>query len=69
MVFLKEFLEKVGFEKNQQTTNIHAKLPNKLVKIQDSMAITEYTVNSESFARVLIRETSPMRSFMKIKSL
>ena len=27
MVFLKEFFEKVEFEKNQQTTKKHAKLP------------------------------------------
>ena len=26
MVFLKEFFEKVDFEKNQQTTKMHAKL-------------------------------------------
>ena len=28
MVFLKEFLEKVDFEKKQQTTKKHAKLPS-----------------------------------------
>ena len=28
MVFLKEFFQKVNFEKNQQTTNKHEKLPS-----------------------------------------
>ena len=28
MVFLKEFFEKVDFEKNQQTTKKHEKLPS-----------------------------------------
>ena len=29
LVFLKEFLEKVNFEKNQQTTKKHSKLPSR----------------------------------------
>ena len=39
----KNFLKKLILKKNQQTANIHAKLPSRqIVKIQYSMAITEY---------------------------
>ena len=33
MVFLKEFFEKVDFEKNQQTTNFFEKLPSNQLPI------------------------------------
>ena len=36
MVFLKEFIEKVDFEKNQQTTKKHAKLPSIIISISTS---------------------------------
>ena len=49
LVFLKEFFEKVDFEKNQMTKK-HEKLPS-MLKVQ-SLLITENSVDSsETFAR------------------
>ena len=40
MVFLKEFLEKVDFEENQQTTKKHEKFPRgQIVKDIENLAI------------------------------
>ena len=42
MVFLKEFFEKIDFEKNQQTTKKHEKLPSmQRVKIVDYHVIDQ----------------------------
>ena len=41
MVFLKEIFEKVDFEKNQQTTKRHAKLPS-LQRVNSCLAEFEY---------------------------
>ena len=43
MVFLKEFFEKVDFEKNQQTTKKHEKLPRR--QIVNMVNIYEMTLS------------------------
>ena len=48
MVFLKEFSEKVYFEKNQQTTKKHAKLPS----MQSSTYLVAKDVGSIGHIRI-----------------
>ena len=48
MVFLKEFFQKFNFEKNQQTTKKHEKLPSRQCVNMSSYAITFIWFSSEA---------------------
>ena len=48
LVFLKEFFEKVNFEKSQQTTKIHEKLPS-MQRVNDKRQSDIYCLQPKQY--------------------
>ena len=69
MVFLKEFFQKVHFEKNQQTTKNHEKLPSRQwVNLDGRRGTTDdiYLLSTLLYLQLLwqIRQTCPVQFFI-----
>ena len=51
MIFLKEFFEKVDFEKNQQTTNNHTKITQHVESLHDLLKVK---LRSAGFSDIVV---------------